>query len=237
LIRHKLEDARIKDDVKIVEYDSNSVINIGDDFKVSFFRVTHSIPDSFGICIDTKEGRIIDTGDFKIDLTPVGPNFELDKLARSAPKASICFERFDQRRTRRLHPFRNQCPERRRRDLRQSPWPHHRLDFLSNINRIQQVVEVAVEHKRKICILGRSMETVVGIAREYGYIKIPDTSLISDEMVRGYKASESAFFAPAAKAKRWPRSRGSPMAITRTFTSSRATRSSSLRTRFRATAL
>jgi ribonuclease J len=43
-----------------------------------FFRVTHSIPDSFGICIDTKEGRIIETGDFKIDLTPVGPNFELE---------------------------------------------------------------------------------------------------------------------------------------------------------------
>jgi mRNA degradation ribonuclease J1/J2 len=58
-----------------------SVINIGDEFKVSFFRVTHSIPDSFGICIDTKEGRIIDTGDFKIDLTPVGPNFELDKVS------------------------------------------------------------------------------------------------------------------------------------------------------------
>jgi ribonuclease J len=109
--------------------------------------------------------------------------------------------------------------------------------FLSNINRIQQVVEVAVEHKRKICILGRSMETVVGIAREYGYIKIPDTSLISDEMVRNYKASESAFSAPAAKAKRWPRFRASPMATTRTSTSSPATRSSSRRTRFRATAL
>jgi ribonuclease J len=51
--------------------------------------------------------------------------------------------------------------------------------FSSNINRIQQVVEVAVEHKRKICILGRSMETVVGHRPQYGYIKIPDTSLIT----------------------------------------------------------
>ena len=62
--------------------------------------------------------------------------------------------------------------------------------FSSNINRIQQVVEVAVKHNRKICILGRSMVNVVGISREYGYIKIPDSSLIEDTMVRNYKASE-----------------------------------------------
>ncbi len=62
--------------------------------------------------------------------------------------------------------------------------------FSSNINRIQQVVEVAVAHKRKICILGRSMKNVVGIARELGYIKIPDASVIEDGEVRNYKLSE-----------------------------------------------
>ena len=82
LIRHKLEDARIREEVKIVEYDSDTVVPIGDDFKVSFFRVTHSIPDSYGICIDTKQGRIIESGDFKVDLTPVGPQFEIAKLAK-----------------------------------------------------------------------------------------------------------------------------------------------------------
>ena len=82
LIRHKLEDARIRDAINIVEYDENSVVKIGDEFVISFFRVTHSIPDAFGVCIDTKHGRIIESGDFKIDLTPVGPKFEIDKLAR-----------------------------------------------------------------------------------------------------------------------------------------------------------
>ncbi len=82
LIRHKLEENRIKDAIKIVEYDSDSIIKVGDDFVVSFFRVTHSIPDSYGICVDTKEGRIVDTGDFKIDLTPVGPTFEISKIAK-----------------------------------------------------------------------------------------------------------------------------------------------------------
>ncbi|MDO5330979.1 MAG: ribonuclease J, partial [Bacillota bacterium] len=53
LIRHKLEDARIKEPVKIVEYDSSTIVRVADDFTVSFFRVTHSIPDSYGICVDT----------------------------------------------------------------------------------------------------------------------------------------------------------------------------------------
>ena len=82
LIRHKLEDARIKDEIKIVEIDENSVIKIQDEFEVGFFRVTHSIPDSFGIYVKTPEGTIVESGDFKIDLTPVGPEFQLNKLAQ-----------------------------------------------------------------------------------------------------------------------------------------------------------
>ncbi|MFA6619720.1 MAG: ribonuclease J [Bacilli bacterium] len=191
LIRHKLEDARIKDDVKIVEYDSNSVINVGDDFKVSFFRVTHSIPDSFGICVDTKEGRIIDTGDFKIDLTPVGPNFELDKVARLGSEGvDLLLSDSTNAELEGYTPSETNVRSGVEEIFDKAPGRIIVSTFSSNINRIQQVVEVAVEHKRKICILGRSMETVVGIAREYGYIKIPDTSLISDEMVRGYKASD-----------------------------------------------
>ena len=73
LIRNKLSENRIKENVKIVEYSDDDVFQI-DTFRVQFFRVTHSIPDSFGICVDTEEGRIVTTGDFKIDLTPVGPD-------------------------------------------------------------------------------------------------------------------------------------------------------------------
>lgn len=191
LIRHKLEDARIKDNIKIIEFDTNTIVPIGDDFKVSFFRVTHSIPDSYGICIDTKEGRIIETGDFKIDLTPVGPQFELDKLARfgsegvdllMADSTNAEIEGY----TPSEKNVRNGVEE----VFDKAPGRVIVSTFSSNINRIQQVVEVAVEHKRKICIIGRSMETVVTIARKFGYIKIPDNALISDDMVRNYRANE-----------------------------------------------
>ena len=81
LIKNRLEEYRMSERATIIEYDSNSKINLGD-FMVSFFRVTHSIPDSFGVVLDTSEGRIVSTGDFKVDLTPIGPDFELQKLSQ-----------------------------------------------------------------------------------------------------------------------------------------------------------
>ncbi|MBP5091116.1 MAG: ribonuclease J, partial [Bacilli bacterium] len=153
LIRHKLEDARIKDAIKIVEYDENSIIRVADEFTVSFFRVTHSIPDAFGICVDTKQGRIVDTGDFKIDLTPVGPKFELDKVARIgtegvdlllADSTNAELEGYTPRETAVRSGVEDIFDKAMGRIIVST--------FSSNINRIQQVVEVAVKHKRKICI-------------------------------------------------------------------------------------
>lgn len=191
LIRNKLEEARIKEPVKIVEYDSDTIVNVGEDFRVSFFRVTHSIPDSFGICVDTKQGRIVDTGDFKIDLTPVGPDFEIAKVAKMgqegvdlllADSTNAEIEGYTPSETAVRAGVEDIFEKAQGRIIVST--------FSSNINRIQQVVEVAVAHKRKICILGRSMENVFSIARSYGYIKIPDTSLIADDQVRNFKLSE-----------------------------------------------
>jgi ribonuclease J len=191
LIRHKLEDARIKDPIKIVEYDSDTIVNIGEDFRVSFFRVTHSIPDSFGICVDTSEGRIIDTGDFKIDLTPVGPNFEISKLSRLGTEGvDLLLSDSTNAELEGYTPSETNVRAGVNEIFDKAPGRIIVSTFSSNINRIQQVVEVAVEHNRKICILGRSMENVVSIARDYGYIKIPDASLITDDMARNYRSSE-----------------------------------------------
>ncbi len=191
LIRHKLDDARIKENVKIVEIDENSVVPIGDDFTVSFIRVTHSIPDAFGVVIDSKAGRIVDTGDYKIDLTPVGPNFELTKLAKlGAEGVDLLLSDSTNAEIEGYTPSETAVRKDVDAIFDKAPGRIIVSTFSSNINRIQQVVESAVQHNRKICILGRSMVNVVGIARDYGYIKIPDANLISDDMVRNHKASE-----------------------------------------------
>ncbi len=191
LIKHKLEDARIKEPIKIVEIDSDSVIKIADDFTVSFFRVTHSIPDAYGVCIDTKQGRIIETGDFKIDLTPVGPQFEIGKLSALGQQGVDLL--MSDSTNAELEGYTPSETAVRRGVEEIFEKAHSRVivsTFSSNINRIQQVVEVAIEHGRKVCILGRSMVNVVSIARQYGYIKIPDASLIDDEDVKNHKPSE-----------------------------------------------
>ena len=190
LIKNKLEEHRMSNKAKIVEYNEDDVINV-DDFKVQFFRVTHSIPDSYGICVDTPHGRIVTTGDFKIDLTPVGEDIALSKIAKLGEEGvdlllsdstnaekegytlsersviNSIFEIFSKTKGRLII-----------------------STFSSNISRIQQIVEACVKYNRKILIIGRSMENTINISREYGYIKIPDSSLISADKAKDYKNSE-----------------------------------------------
>jgi len=191
LIRHKMEDYRIKEPVKIVEFDDTTTVNIGDEMNISFFRVTHSIPDAYGICVDTPQGRIVESGDFKIDLTPVGPNFQMDKLTQlgnegvdvlMADSTNAEIEGYTPSET----AVRSGVAD----IFDKAPGRVIVSTFSSNINRIQQVVEEAVLHERKICVVGRSMINVMEIAREYGYIKIPDSSMIEDIDVRNYRANQ-----------------------------------------------
>ena len=190
LIKSRLEEQKILNRTKIIEYEYNNIINI-DKFKISFFRVTHSIPDSFGVVIDTPEGRIVSTGDFKVDLTPVGPDIQLTRIARIGnegvdlllsdstnaekegytPSEKNVFDSIDET-------FTN---------------ANGRLiisTFSSNISRLQQICEVAVKHKRKIVIVGKSMEKAVEISRQYGYIKVPDSTIIDSSDIKQFRNSE-----------------------------------------------
>ena len=190
LIKNRLEEFRIQTTTKVVEYDDDTVVNLPD-FKISFFRVTHSIPDSFGVVVDTSEGRIVSTGDFKVDLTPVGPDFNIHKLAKLGEEGVDLL----------LSDSTNAESE------GYTPSEKNVLDsideifvnangriivstFSSNVSRIQQIIEVAVKHKRKIAIVGRSMEKVVQISRSFGYIKVPDSSIIDTQDVKLYKNDE-----------------------------------------------
>ena len=190
LIQHKLEDMRIREEVKFVEYNGDSVINV-DEFRVTFFQVTHSIPDSYGIVIDTPQGRIVHTGDFKIDLTPVGQKIELSKIAKIGD-AGVDLLLSDSTNAE----IEGYTPSEK--NVLQSIKDIFKLatgrlilsTFSSNISRIQQICDVAVENNRKIAIIGRSMEHAVEAARDFGYIKIPDTSFIPINEINEHKLSE-----------------------------------------------
>lgn len=190
LIRHKLKDMRIKEEVNIVEYDENSTFNIAE-FSVSFFYVTHSIPDAFGIVIKTPQGTIVHTGDFKIDLTPVGHEINLQRIAEIGKNGvDLLLSDSTNAEIEGYTPSEKNVLKSIQEIFDNASGRVILSTFSSNISRIQQIVQVAVEHNRKIAIIGRSMENAVEIARFFGYIKIPDFAIIGIENIRQYKNNE-----------------------------------------------
>jgi ribonuclease J len=149
-------------------------------FSAEFVRVAHSIPDSVAIVLDTPGGRILHTGDYKLDHTPVdGLRTDVGRLAEIGNRGvdlllgdSTNAERPGVTGSERLvgEAFRQIIPPLEGRVLVAS--------FASNVHRMQQAIDVAVDVGRKVCVVGRSMRKNVNIARNLGYMEVPEDVLI-----------------------------------------------------------
>jgi ribonuclease J len=152
-------------------------------FKVDFVRVAHSIPDAIAVVIESSAGRIVYTGDYKMDHTPVDGmrtdvgrlaelgNLGVDLMLGDSTNAERPGTTPSERRV--GEAFRQIVPLRDGRVLVAC--------FASNIHRIQQAVDVAVETGRSVAVIGRSMRKNVNIARNLGYLDIPDNILLKPE--------------------------------------------------------
>ena len=191
LIKHKLEENGIRDRINIVEIDESSIIDINNTFNVSFFHMTHSIPDSYGICVDTPQGRIVTTGDFKVDLTPVDTDISLSRIAQIGDQG-VDLLLSDSTNAEKLGytPSEKSVINSINEVFTRASGRLIISTFSSNVSRIQQIVEAAVAHKRKIIVIGRSMDAVISMARKYGYIHIPDSALLSAEDVKTIKSND-----------------------------------------------
>ena len=190
LIRYKFEEMRLNDKLPLIEYDEATTVKI-DSFEVSFFRVTHSIPDSFGVVVDTPEGRIVSTGDFKVDLTPIGPDINLTRMAELGREGvNLLLSDSTNAENEGYTPSEKNVFDAIDDVFNKANGRLIISTFSSNISRIQQICEVAAAHNRKIVIVGRSMEKAMEIARSYGYIKIPDGMIITTEEVKNFKSNQ-----------------------------------------------
>ncbi|WP_458460847.1 ribonuclease J [Paenibacillus sp.] len=146
---------------------------------VDFFRTMHSIPDSFGIVVDTPHGSVVHTGDFKFDFTPEGASADIHKMMKIGEKGALALlsdstnsERMEQTTSDEtvgqsiLHSF-QQCSGR-----------ILFATFASNVYRLQQAVRAALACNRKIAIIGRSMDKIFNIGQELSYIDMPEGTLI-----------------------------------------------------------
>jgi len=190
LIRAKLEEFKMKGRVRIEEIDGDTSLSIPP-LQIDFFQTTHSIPDSVGISIKTPNGRIVTTGDFKIDLTPVGQKIDLQKIAAIGNDGvTLLMSDSTNAEAQGLSLSESAVVKSIHEVFKNTKGRLIVATFASNIHRIQQIVEGAVSFKRKIIIIGRSMEKIVAIGRKYGYIKCPDNYIIEVETIKQYRPEE-----------------------------------------------
>ena len=176
LIEKKLIERNIEYKDLIV-YEENTVIKTKY-FKIDFFRTTHSIPDSHGLAIDTPNGVIVMTGDFKFDMTPIGPMSNLHKMASIGEKG-VAVLMSDS--TNALSPGTSLSESVVDENLGEifASCKNSRIilaTFASNVYRIKHIIETCKKNNRKIALFGRSMENMVDIALKCGYFE--DKSII-----------------------------------------------------------
>jgi ribonuclease J len=176
LVKSKLDEhglLREADLREVSPYDEP--FNLGP-FRIEFIRMAHSIPDAVAVVLETPGGRIVHTGDYKIDHTPVdGQRTDVGKLAEVGNRGvdlllgdSTNAERAGVTQSERVvgEAFRQIFPQRKGKILISS--------FASNVHRMQQAADVAADCGRKIAFVGRSMRKNANIARNLGYMNVPD---------------------------------------------------------------
>lgn len=188
LIKGKLAEHGLLNKAKLHEINPSDKIKLGK-FTVEFIHVNHSIPDAVGLAISCAGGTIIHTGDFKIDTTPVdGDMINLQKFAEYGTKGVLALlqdstnaERpgFTKSEKKVGESFLNLFRKAGKRRIVVAT-------FASNIHRVQQIIDVAKHLKRRVAVVGRSLENLVQVGEELGYLNVPENILISIDEIKNY---------------------------------------------------
>jgi ribonuclease J len=175
LISVKLKERKALSGAKLTVVPFNSQVTLGR-FRVEFFPVCHSIPDAAGLIIHTPIGTIVHSGDFKLDYTPVdGKPTDLSRLARlGAQGILLLMADSTYAELPGYTPSERVVGETLDRVMAEAPGRVIVTTFSSLVSRIQQVIDSAAKHQRRVFIVGRSMTDIVQMTLELGYLKAPN---------------------------------------------------------------
>ena len=178
LVKLKLEEHRIADKVKLITHKPGDVVKAGC-FTVEFIHVNHSIADAVAFAIHTPVGTVVMTGDFKIDPTAKDGMIDLARLGELGNQgvlALLCDSTNVERQG--YTPSENIVAEGLDRQFKNCDQRIIITTFASNMHRIQAVLATAHRYGRKVAVTGRSMENMLKVAQELGYIKVPAGTIV-----------------------------------------------------------
>ena len=189
LARGRIEEAGLLDRTKFVQVRDGERLRIGG-FDVEFLPVTHSVPHAHAVIVHTVQGAVVHSGDFKLDLTPVDDRrTDLARLGELAKTSGVRLLMCDSTNAEE----RGHAPsERSIGGVLRGLFHDHRdrriitASFASHIHRVQQIMEAAVEHDRKIALMGRSMQRNIRMAVDLKLIDIPASAFIDVEQIRDF---------------------------------------------------
>ena len=178
LIRLKLEEHRLTNQVKLITHKPGDVVKAGC-FSVEFIHVNHSIADAVALAIHTPIGTVVMTGDFKIDPTAADGMTDLARLGELGNQgilALLCDSTNVERQG--YTPSENIVAEGLDRQFKNCNERIIVTTFASNMHRIQAILATAQRYGRKVAVTGRSMENMLKVAQELGYIKVPAGTIV-----------------------------------------------------------
>ena len=193
LIAVRLRERRLLSDSRLNAVAPGERIALGDAFSARFFRVCHSIPDAMGIALDTPLGTVVHTGDFKIDHTPVdGEPMDFGALSRLVGEdgAFLLFSDSTYAEIEGYTVSERAVGEALDRAIGEARGRVMVATFASLISRIQQVVNAAVKHGRKVTLVGRSMVNNVRMATATGYLDAPGDVIVPMSRARNLPLDE-----------------------------------------------
>ena len=186
LIKLKLEEHGLVKSTKLITVEPGKTVRAGK-FTVEFIHVNHSIADSVAFAIHTKMGAVVHTGDFKIDSTPIdGEVIDLARFGELGKEGVLCLCA-DSTNVERpgFTPSEKTVGATFTRQFQNCDERIIVTTFASNVHRIQQVLDAAAQCGRKVAVTGRSMENMMKVSTELGYMKVPKNTLVDINKIKG----------------------------------------------------
>jgi ribonuclease J len=188
MIGNKFDEHHIKEHRRYFNpIEKRKIYKIGNDFEVEWMHMTHSILDSSSLAITTAAGTVIHTGDFKIDHTPVdGYTADLHRFAAYGEKGVLCMlSDSTNSYNKEITPSELTVAPALDRMFSKAEGRVILSTFSSNVHRVYQAIQYGIKHKRKVCVIGRSMERNLEVTMQYDYIRLPKNIFVdADEVSR-----------------------------------------------------